>query len=148
MSLQSEECLQDVLGKETFNDAVKAAVAEAYFFLADVFIAKEGDLRREHEAGAGGWSGWRRLRLVERVKESPLHSSLILAAEDDLPLAEYQPGQYISVRVPGEAVPGGGEYSHCRNYSLSDSPRTDRYRITVKRETGTFKLFTIFFSRS
>ena len=30
--------LEEVLGKETFNEAVKGAVAEAYFFLADIFI--------------------------------------------------------------------------------------------------------------
>ena len=29
---------QEVLGVETFNADVKAAVAEAYFFLADIFI--------------------------------------------------------------------------------------------------------------
>ena len=90
-------CILDV-GKDTFNYDVKAAVAEAYFFLADVFIAKETDLRAGQEAAPGGWSGWRKLRLVERVKESPLHSSLILAAADGSELLQYQPGQYISVR--------------------------------------------------
>ena len=44
--------LEDVLGVETFNADVKAAVAEAYFFLADVFIGKEKELRSEVE-GAG-----------------------------------------------------------------------------------------------
>ena len=32
--------IQDVLGEEVFNEEVKAAVAEGYFFLADIFIAK------------------------------------------------------------------------------------------------------------
>ena len=44
----------------------------------------------------------------------------------------------LGVRVEGSKVPGGGEFSHCRNYSLSDSPSSDKYRITVKRETGTY----------
>ena len=30
--------LEEVLGTEIFNEAVKGAVAEAYFFLADIFI--------------------------------------------------------------------------------------------------------------
>ena len=115
---------------------MKAAVAEAYFFLADIFIATEKGMREQKAAAPGGWSGWRRLKLVERLTESPLHSSLVFATEDGSDLMEYQAGQYISVRVEGSQVPGGGEYSHCRNYSLSDSPRTDSYRITVKRETG------------
>ena len=111
-------------------------MAEAYFFLADVFIGKEKELRSEVEGAPGGWSGWRRMKVVSKVKESPLHTSLVFAPEDGSELLDYQPGQYLSVRVESQQVPGGGEFSHCRNYSLSDSPRTDGYRITVKREKG------------
>jgi len=126
--------LEEVLGVETFNADVKAAVAEAYFFLADVFIGKEKELRSEVEGAPGGWSGWRRMKVVSKVKESPLHTSLVFAPEDGSELLEFKPGQYLSVRVESDRVPGAGEFSHCRNYSLSDTHRGDGYRITVKKE--------------
>ena len=43
-----------MLGNEVFNDDVKAAVAEAYFFLADIFIAKEEGMKQEKEESEGG----------------------------------------------------------------------------------------------
>ena len=42
-----------MLGTETFNEDIKAAVADAYFFLADVFIAKESEIKKEKEEAEG-----------------------------------------------------------------------------------------------
>eukprot|EP00090_Calanus_glacialis_P005774 TRINITY_DN14477_c0_g1_i1.p1 TRINITY_DN14477_c0_g1~~TRINITY_DN14477_c0_g1_i1.p1 ORF type:complete len:411 (+),score=103.83 TRINITY_DN14477_c0_g1_i1:177-1235(+) len=123
--------LEDVLGKEVFNEEVKNAVAEGYFFLADIFIDKEESMKKEKENAAGGWRGWRNLKLVDKVEESPIHTSFIFAPEDGGIVMSYQPGQYLSVRLPN--IPGS-EYTQVRNYSLSDEPSEDRYRITVKKE--------------
>ena len=116
--------LEEVLGKETFSGDVKNAVAEAYFFLADIFINKESGLKKSLEAAPGGWSGWRRLKLVDKVPESPLHMSLMFAPEDGGALMSYQPGQYLSLRLD---IPGT-DHQHCRNYSLSDGPGGELYR--------------------
>lgn len=48
-------------------------------------------------------------------------------------LPSFTPGQYISVRVP---VPELGGVLQPRQYSLSDSPGTGYYRISVKREVA------------
>ena len=42
-----------MLGTDTFHEDVKAAVADAYFFLADVFIAKESEIKKEKEEAEG-----------------------------------------------------------------------------------------------
>jgi len=123
--------LEDVLGKEVFNEEVKTAVAEGYFFLADIFIDKEETMKKEKENAAGGWRGWRKLKLVEKVEETPIHTSFYFAPEDGGRVMKYQPGQYLSLRLTN--IPGF-EFTQVRNYSLSDEPSEDRYRITVKKE--------------
>jgi len=123
--------LEEVLGKDVFNDEVKTAVAEGYFFLADIFIAKEESMKKEKESTPGGWRGWRRLKLVEKTKETSIHTSFIFAPEDGGNVMSFQPGQYLSIRLPN--IPGT-EHAQVRNYSLSDEPSENKYRITVKKE--------------
>ena len=107
---------------------MKAAVTEGYFFLADIFIAKEEGMKKTKEETEGGWRGWRKLVLMKKVAETPIHTSFYFAPEDGSKLMTFLPGQYISIRVPGSP------YSMLRNYSLSSSPSSSMYRITVKKE--------------
>lgn len=62
--------------------------------------------------------------------ESSTIKSFYLKRNDKEPLENYLPGQFISVRVRLEIK--AKEY--IRNYTLSDSPGRDYYRITIKRE--------------
>jgi len=123
--------LEEVLGKDVFNDEVKTAVAEGYFFLADIFIAKEESMKKEKESAPGGWRGWRKVKLVEKIQETPLHTSFLFAPEDGSSVMDYQAGQYLSIRLPN--IPGC-DHTQVRNYSLSDEPGENKYRITVKKE--------------
>ena len=95
-----------MLGAETFNETVKAAVAEAYFFLADIFKATEASLKTAKEEAEGGWTGWRPLTLVDKKVESEQHTSFYFSSSDDTPLYKYKPGQYISIKIDG--IPGSG----------------------------------------
>jgi len=122
------QALEDVLGKEVFNDEVKAAVMEGYFFLAQIFIGKEEGMMKKNEETDGGWRGWRRMVVMEKVVETPLHTSLYFMPEDGGKLMTFLPGQFISMRIPGSP------YTMVRNYSLSSSPKANMYRITVKKE--------------
>ena len=54
-------------------------------------------------------------------------TSFRLAADDALPA--YQPGQFLTVQVPG-----AGDPVPVRTYSLSGDPAGGDYRISVKRE--------------
>jgi MOSC domain-containing protein YiiM/ferredoxin-NADP reductase len=92
-------------------------------------IAKVGVTVRQPTAQRPAWTGFRRFILREKVRESETVSSFHLAPEDGQPLPPYLPGQFLTVRL---AIPGV-ERPVVRCYSLSDAPRSDRYRLTIKR---------------
>jgi ferredoxin-NADP reductase/MOSC domain-containing protein YiiM/ferredoxin len=77
------------------------------------------------------WAGFRRLRVAEVRRESATISSFRLVPTDDPPSSpNVQAGQYLTVRLQ----PDAGAPSLTRNYSLSDLPGEQGYRISVKRE--------------
>jgi uncharacterized protein len=72
----------------------------------------------------------RSLRLVEKIRESEDVTSFVFEARDGGPLPGFEAGQHLPIEL---AIPGLGEPVR-RTYSLSGSPRGERYRISVKRE--------------
>ncbi|KDQ55448.1 hypothetical protein JAAARDRAFT_336603 [Jaapia argillacea MUCL 33604] len=120
--------IQDILGDAFTPDLFDAWYA-AYWQLANILINRE----RELYEGAK-WAGWKSFKLEKRVKESEEVTSFYLVPEESslLPLPEYKAGQYISVR---KFVPKLGIHQ-CRQYSLSDTPNPEHFRISVKRELG------------
>lgn len=127
------ECLlaaiKEVLGDAASED-VLAAWGEAYFQLADILIAAEEKVYREHEQQPGGWRGDREFTVTRKVRESAVITSFYLEPSDGGALADFKPGQYIGLglQIDGQIVR--------RNYSLSDVPGQPHYRISVKREPG------------
>ena len=76
------------------------------------------------------WTGFRSLRVSEKVRESDGVTSLVLEPADGLPLAAALPGQFVVLRLqPSPDTP-----ALMRSYSLSDEPSVHNYRISVKRE--------------
>jgi ferredoxin-NADP reductase/MOSC domain-containing protein YiiM len=84
--------------------------------------------RGSPEPLAPAWAGFRRLRVTRLVHETELVTSVYLCSVSDGGLPAPQPGQYLTVRLPG-----AGEPAPVRSYSLSTSV-ADSYRISVKRE--------------
>lgn len=120
--------VKDVFG-DAANDDVLAAVGEAYQFLADVCIAREQQIFDQQRNQVGGWSGFRDFTVVQKIPESETITSFYLKPSDGGPLPTFKPGQYTTVRLN----PSMAETSP-RNYSLSDPPGSDHFRISVKRE--------------
>lgn len=120
--------IKDVLG-DAATEEVIAAWAEAYGFLAEVFIERETAIYREQAAAPGGWNGYREFVVDRKVTESEVVTSLYLRPRDGGALPDYKPGQYITVKIehPTQATSP-------RNYSLSDRPGQGHFRISVKRE--------------
>jgi ferredoxin-NADP reductase/MOSC domain-containing protein YiiM/ferredoxin len=75
------------------------------------------------------WTGFREFRVERVVRENATVSSIYLVAADGAALPAARPGQYLPLRVPG-----AGQPTPVRSYSLSSAPGAPAYRISVKRE--------------
>ncbi|CAG9611698.1 Flavohemoprotein [Bacillus rhizoplanae] len=106
------------------------AWGEAYGVIADAFISIEAEMYEEAAVKTGGWKDFRNFIVVKKEKESDVITSFYLKPEDGGALSSFLPGQYVSVQLNIE----GETYTHNRQYSLSDAPGKDYYRISVKRE--------------
>ncbi|MBU9227947.1 NO-inducible flavohemoprotein [Burkholderia multivorans] len=122
--------------KETLGDAatdeIISAWAQAYGNLADLLAGMESGLYEQSATRVGGWTGWRSFIVRDKRPESSVITSFVLEPADGQPVANFEPGQYVSVAVD---VPTLG-LQQIRQYSLSDMPNGRTYRISVKREGG------------
>ncbi|MEU8706920.1 ferredoxin--NADP reductase [Streptomyces sp. NPDC048565] len=73
------------------------------------------------------------VRVVKVIRETAdAHSLVLEPADEDRDTFAYEPGQFLTVRVPSER-PGGA----ARCYSLCSSPVRDQHlKVTVKRTAG------------
>ncbi|MGA7924635.1 MAG: MOSC and FAD-binding oxidoreductase domain-containing protein [Candidatus Sulfotelmatobacter sp.] len=83
-----------------------------------------------YEEQAPEWSGFRRMRIANIKKESDSVTSFFLSPIDGQPLALFQSGQFVVLRLLVDA----GKPPVLRSYSLSDLPVADHFRISVKSE--------------
>ncbi|MBY0147202.1 NO-inducible flavohemoprotein [Neobacillus niacini] len=124
--------IKDVLG-DAATDEIIDAWAKAYSVIADAFIGVEAEMYNEAAGQKGGWDGFRSFIVDRKVIESDVITSFYLKPVDQKEIADFLPGQYISIKLEIE----GEEFTHIRQYSLSDAPGKNYYRISVKREAGT-----------
>jgi nitric oxide dioxygenase len=122
--------IREVLGEAATDDIINAW-AEAYGFLANILIGREKEIYHQNETKPNGWDGFKKFRVTRRIVESDVITSFYLRPADGSNVPAFKPGQYITLRVPS---PCG--HTTMRNYSLSDKPGQEWYRISVKREVG------------
>lgn len=113
-----------------FTDEVAQAWIEAYGLLTKVLTGRENEIYSEGRNKAGGWTGPRLFNVIEKTQESELVTSFIFAPADGGEVATYKPGQYIAVKLK----PDNSAHVAIRQYSLSDKPNGETYRISVKKE--------------
>ena len=94
--------------------------------------ATGGNAGLANEEPAPAWSGFKPMRVEHIGKESESVTSFTLAPVDGQPLPVAQPGQFIVLRLPVDP----DRPPVLRNYSLSDLPASDHFRISVKSETN------------
>lgn len=82
------------------------------------------------------WDGWRAFRVAAIVDEAQDVKSFYFMPVDKRSLAPFAPGQYLTFRLGADNQQG----SVVRCYSLSDRPRQDYFRTTIKRIAGPPKL--------
>lgn len=121
--------IKEVLGDAATPEII-GAWGEAYQVIADAFIGIEKEMYDKAEQMDGGWRTFKEFKITDKVVESDVITSFYLKPVDGQPLPTYKPGQYITIRVtiPGET------YTLNRQYSLSQAPTEDTFRISVKRE--------------
>lgn len=129
------ECLMDsmreVLGRGSATERFVSAWSELFAYISDQFIRMEKEIYRNIQKQPGGWIGFKKFIIVDKVKESDVITSFYLKPADHSIAPLYKPGQYITVklRIPGET------YLYNRQYSLSCAPGRGYFRITVKNES-------------
>lgn len=124
------ECLLEAI-EEILDppQEVMDAWAEGYQYLADILIDAEDKLYRDMQAKEGGWTDFRPFVVKHKIPESDIVTSFYLRPQDGGKLPDYAPGQFITIKF---AFDDGT--TEMRNYSLSDAPNGEYYRISVKRE--------------
>ena len=118
--------IEEVLG-DAATAEILAAWEEAYWFLANILIAREQRIYDDLAHAEGGWMGWRDFVVDAVVPESAIITSFLLKPADGGGVIRHRPGQYLTfwLEIPGQRPVK-------RNYSISSSPADDRYRISVK----------------
>lgn len=121
---------------EVLGDAASPQLLEAwtlaYQQLAAIMSGHEQKIYEGQAAKKGGWTGWRPFVVREKVRESDEITSFYLYPSDGGGVADYLPGQYISLRLFLPEL----NLMQPRQYSISCSPNGSYYRISVKREAG------------
>ncbi|MGB0578760.1 MAG: FAD-binding oxidoreductase [Limisphaerales bacterium] len=104
------------------------AVRRGALQLFDERIALAQVRRQRVENTVAPWMGNRKFEVDRVVHECVGVKSFYLKAHDKKPLATFEPGQFLtfSLDVPGH------DKKVVRCYSLSDRPREEYYRVTIK----------------
>ena len=87
-------------------------------------------------AAVPAWSGLRAFRIARKVIEDGAQSicSFYLVPEDGQALPPFFPGQFLTFRLDLPGTNGTADQI-VRCYSLSEAPRPDYYRVSIKRVT-------------
>jgi uncharacterized protein len=109
--------------------AVQAAVDADRAVLGERIAELAERRRREQEKAERTWDGFRKFVVTKKEMEANDICSFYLEPHDRRPLPVFMPGQYLTFRlaIPGQAKPV------IRCYSLSDAPKAEHFRVTIKR---------------
>ena len=92
-------------------------------------VERANAIRHQQQLSTAAWNGVRKFVVDRKVHEADDICSFYLRPHDGKPLPSFKPGQYLTFHldVPERDRP------LIRCYSLSDSPRSDYYRVSIKR---------------
>ncbi|KAI1818643.1 globin-like protein [Poronia punctata] len=119
-----------VLGP-AMTEEVSVAWAKAYWLMAKMLTGREAMIYKSFSS----WNAWRAFTISSKKPETADGDivSFQLRPTDGGTLPSFKPGQYVTVRLKIKGL----KYYQLRQYSLSDAPGSNTYRITVKRDMGT-----------
>ncbi len=111
---------------------VLEAWGKAYGVLANIFIQREAQIYADTKQKTGGWQGLREFKVIKKITRSDLITSFEFCPVDGKPVAEYLPGQYLTIYINDNKFAN----QEIRQYSLTEAANGHSYRIAVKREQG------------
>jgi ferredoxin-NADP reductase len=116
------------------NMRVAHAVARGIDAERDLLQARVANLaaqkKFEEQRTTLGWNGFRKFEVAKKVYEGGNICSFYLRPNDKKPLPPFQPGQFLTFRLQ---LPNDKQPTTIRCYSLSDSPKPEYYRVSIKR---------------
>jgi nitric oxide dioxygenase len=116
--------MKELLGPETANEEFIGAWATAYGNLAQILINMEHEQFQKQS-----WDGFRKFKVSRIEQESDDVKSVYFTPVDpEHKIAIPLRGQYVCIRW---MLPGA-EYERSREYSLSQFPTNNEYRISVR----------------
>jgi ferredoxin-NADP reductase len=98
-------------------------------------VADTTSIEINRQVNQKGWEGFKPFRVVRRVVENAAGDicSFYLEPCEPMTLPTFLPGQYLTFKFDVQFEKNGAQETVTRCYSLSDRPRPDYYRISVKR---------------
>lgn len=95
--------------------------------------AKAAVVTADGASATAPWPGFRTFRVERKVAEDIAQSvcSFYLMPEDGQVLPPFLPGQFLTFRLDVPTTGGSEQITRC--YSLSDAPRPDSSRVSIKR---------------
>ena len=116
------------IGRQLATISGKGKVFQQELKLLEEQIMAVRDSRRLQKESSAPWNGTRKFRVARKEKEiGPVYSFYLSPHDGKLPLPKFLPGQFLTFHLNID------DKSETRCYSLSDSPRPDLYRVTIKR---------------
>ncbi|MBT5911597.1 MAG: 2Fe-2S iron-sulfur cluster binding domain-containing protein [Rhodospirillaceae bacterium] len=112
----------------------KSIIAESHSMSRGIVQAEINEIlertRVKKSKSEDAWSGLRKFKVARKQMEATDVCSFYLEPHDGKELPSFQPGQFLNFKIQPEnrAKPA----FPC--YSLSDSPKSDYYRVTVKHQ--------------
>jgi ferredoxin-NADP reductase len=117
--------LREVVATRT----VRVAATTEHALLRERIAETADRRRRELEKSERTWDGFRKFVIARKELEARDTRSFYLEPHDRRPLPSFMPGQYLTFRLPAPGSPK----PIIRCYSLSDAPKPDYFRVTIKR---------------
>jgi uncharacterized protein len=97
-----------------------------------ILSAKVDGAERAAATLEGRWRGWRTFAIARIVEEAPEIRSFYVRPEDEKPLCQPRPGQFVTAQMTGA---DGESITRCWSLSAYSHSMQD-YRLTVRRQGG------------
>ncbi|KAI3405439.1 YHB1 [Candida oxycetoniae] len=121
------ETMKEILPAEIATQEFIEAWSIAYGNLAAILIDLEANEFKKEP-----WNNFKEFKVTRMIEECPEVKSVYFTPVDGGEIAPVKPGQYVCIRW----MTPGAKFEKSREYSISQPPRNNEYRISVRKLPG------------